>query len=67
MVGDDVSVAADIRRMVADVEANIGAINILVNNGADGRVAYFAFETTYTKRKRPVPVLVTLCSVSGGQ
>jgi 3-oxoacyl-[acyl-carrier protein] reductase len=30
----DVSVAADVRRMVAEVEANLGGIDILVNNAA---------------------------------
>jgi len=30
----DVSVAADVKRMVAEVEANIGGIDILVNNAA---------------------------------
>jgi 3-oxoacyl-[acyl-carrier protein] reductase len=30
----DVSVAADVRRMVAEIEANLGCIDILVNNAA---------------------------------
>jgi 3-oxoacyl-[acyl-carrier protein] reductase len=30
----DVSIAADVRRMIAEVEANLGGIDILVNNAA---------------------------------
>jgi 3-oxoacyl-[acyl-carrier protein] reductase len=30
----DVSIAADVRRMVAEVKANLGGIDILVNNAA---------------------------------
>ena len=43
---------------------NIGGINIPVNNGADGGVAYFTFETTYTCRKRPVPVALPVAAES---